>query len=150
MEFMGTDGNQVRVELAYAFEGLFAEPLHCVGVEEQAVASANCAQLGDRLDRSDFVIGGHNRNQDGVRSNRLFQGINQHQTGSIYRQVGSFKTFLFCQIFDAVKDGVVLDGGCDNVPAFRLQEPGDAENGQIGALGSAAGENNLTGFTLEY
>src|SRR6266550_809630 len=59
MELVGTDGNEVGVELLHFDEWLFAEPLDRVGVEQDTVLSADCAQLGYRLDCADFVVCGH-------------------------------------------------------------------------------------------
>ena len=41
---------------------------------------------------------------------------------------------------------MMFDGGGDDVPALGLQEAGGAEDGQVGALGAAAGEDDFAGF----
>ena len=59
MKFVATNGNEVSVELIHFREGLFSEPLNRIGVEQGTVLSADCAQLGHRLDRADFIVCGH-------------------------------------------------------------------------------------------
>ena len=49
--------------------------LNRVGVKEYAVLPANLADLGDRLNGADLVVGGHDRDEAGVLADGGFQFI---------------------------------------------------------------------------
>ncbi len=45
-------------------ERYLADRLGGIGVENDAALVAEPADLGDRIDRTDFIVGGHDRDQD--------------------------------------------------------------------------------------
>ena len=58
--------NEVGVELVDVGERQLAESLDGIAVEENPALPAECSDLGDRLDGSDLVVRGHDRNQHRV------------------------------------------------------------------------------------
>ena len=62
VKFMPAYRNQVGVKLMNAFKRLLAKPLHSIGVKKNAPLLADRPQLGDRLDGTGLIIGGHHRN----------------------------------------------------------------------------------------
>ena len=113
VKLVRADGNQIRVELADAFNWLLAEPLHRVGVKNNAALPADHAEFGDGLDCADFIVRRHHRYQNRVRADRPFQIVRRNPSVRIHRQPCDFKAFLFFEVVKAVKHRVVLNGRSD-------------------------------------
>lgn len=73
VKLVSANGNHIGIELVNVFKRLLAEPLDSVGVEENAPFLTQSAQLGNRLNGADFIISGHDRNENGVGSERAFK-----------------------------------------------------------------------------
>ena len=136
-------GHAQHVDLHGLYVDLHAaDGLHRVGVEEHAVLLADRGQLGDGLDGADLVVGGHDGHQRGVRADGCVQLLGGHKAVLVHRQVGHLEALLL-QLRAGVQDGVVLDGGCDDVAALLQVLIGRAAHRPVVGLGAAAGEVDL-------
>ena len=59
VEFVRTDRNQVRVELADGCKRFLAQPLDCIRVKNNSTLPANRAEFSNRLNRADFIVRRH-------------------------------------------------------------------------------------------
>ena len=84
-----------------------SDRLHRVGVKQNAVLMADRADLRNRLNGADLVVGGHDRNKAGVLADRGFQLIQADDAVFVNRQKRDFKAVLF-QLVQRVQDGVVF------------------------------------------
>ena len=57
------DGRHVHLQIVDVERNL-ADRLHGVGVEQDALLLRDRADLGDRLNHADLVVGGHDRDED--------------------------------------------------------------------------------------
>ena len=149
MEFVGADRDKVGVELMNVCKRLFAKPLDGVGVEDCALLTAKCTQLTHWLDRTDLVVGGHDRDEDGVRAQCLLQCCHTDSAFAVHREPCDLKTFFFRQILEALKCGMVLNCGRNEVPAPVLEQACGAQDRQIIALGAAAGKDDFARSAAE-
>lgn len=123
-----------------------------VGVDDDAGVSlaGNVGGLGDGLDGADFVVGGHDGDDDGFGADGLGEGIERDGAFAVDGEVGGAKAFAL-ELSDGVEDGVVLDGGGDDVvpaAAGALRE-GGAPDGCVIGFGAAGGEDDLAGRSSE-
>src|SRR5258708_11562885 len=81
------DGHQVDVVLDHVHRN-FTNRLHAVGVEQHAFALGQLADLGDRLQHADFVVGVHDADQDGLVRDGFSQHFEIDQTVGLHRQIG--------------------------------------------------------------
>jgi hypothetical protein len=98
--------------------------------------------LGDRLDRADFVVGEHHADQDRLGRNRRLDFVRVDAAVAIHRHLDDLEAELL-EVPDRVTDGVVLDGGGDDPMAASLACPGGALESQVVGLGAAGGEDDL-------
>ena len=103
-------------------ERYLADRLGGVGVENDAAFVAEPADLGDRIDRADFVVGGHDRYQDRPIGESV--GDRLGRDPSIF-VAGNDRDLpaLPCQPFDRVKDRLVLGDGRHQVVAPTRAAP---------------------------
>ena len=94
-----------------------SESLHSIGVEKDSMLFCDGADLFDGLNGSDLVVGEHDGDQDGIRTDSLLQLVEFYNTVLIHIQVGDLKT-AFLQILAGMKDSVMLDLACDDVFSF--------------------------------
>ena len=85
--------------------------LNGIGMQINAGFPGNLAYLLNRLNRADFVIGVHHRDEYGFFGNGLLNYPGQPNR-IIYQEVNSVKTHCL-QEFTRLQDGMVLDGGCN-------------------------------------
>ena len=115
------------------------------------MGASNLADLGNGLDGTDFVVGVHDADHGRTGANCLFYVAWIHHAISVHGNVGDFKSELHFQLLCCVADGVMFDGGGDNVvllgPVAALK--GHAAQSQVVALGATTGENHLVGRTIQ-
>ena len=96
--------------------GHLAKGLHGVCMEEDAMLPGNPADFRYRLNGADFIVGKHNRNQDGGGADGFFQFIQLHNPKLIHIQIRHLKPLLL-QPLAGVQHGMVLNlAGDDVVP----------------------------------
>ena len=150
MKLVGADRDEVGVELPNRRERELAEDLHGIGVKNHAARTTQRPDRRDRLERAEFVVGGHDRDERRVGAQGAFDGAQGHLPGGIHRQVGDREPLVPLQILKTLQHRVVLDGRGDQVVALGAQMPGGAEDREVVALGAAAGENHLARLGPEH
>src|ERR1700730_6599992 len=113
-----------------------------IGVQQDAVFTSDLADLGERLDSADLIVGVHDRHKYCPgRDCRRDIGRVDKPIG-FDRDDGYLKAF-FGEVLAAGEDGLVLDGGGNDVEAFALKRAGDAGDGKVVGFGSAGGEHDF-------
>ena len=129
--------------------GNVSDRLNGVGVEEHTSLPGDGGDLGDGLDGADLVIGGHDGDEDGVGADGRLYRLRVHTAQGIHRQVGDRKALGLFQVLQGVQDGVMLNGGGDDVPALAAPELGHGLEGPVVALRPAGGEEDLLGLCVQ-
>src|SRR5262245_45032354 len=107
MHLMGADGHQICIELVDIFKRFFTEPLDSVSVEQDPTLSTEASQFGNGLDRPDFIVGCHDRHQNCVRTDCLFEVLHRHDPFMIYWEVCYFEALPLGKVRTAMENGVV-------------------------------------------
>ena len=118
VKLVRTEGNKISVELVYPIKGFLGKPLHRVRMKQDAAFPAKRANLCDRLDGSNLVVGRHDRDQNRILAQRGANRVNADSTFRIDRQVSHIEAFFMEKVFARMQDSVVLDGGRDDMPAL--------------------------------
>ena len=92
--------------------------LHRVGVEEHTTLAADLADLSDRLDGPDLVVGKHDRHQTGVFADRFCHLLRRDNAVCVHIQQRDLKAALL-QFVEGVEHRVVLKR-CGNDVAFSF------------------------------
>ena len=149
VKFVRAHGNEVGIELRDVRERLLAEPLHGVRVKDDSAFTADCAQLGDGLQRANFIVRRHDGHERGVLADGALQSVRCHAALAIHRQARDGETLFFFEVIKAMQHGVMFHGGSDEMLAFVRQHPRRAEDGQVVCLRASAGEDDFTGLCAE-
>ena len=76
---------------ALTSKGILPSALHRVAVEEHARSLAHRADLGDRLDHADLVVGGHDRDEDRLVGDGRLAVVQIDQAVGLRRQIGDLE-----------------------------------------------------------
>ena len=148
MEFMAGEGQHIDVLLLH-IDVEVAGGLHGVGVEQDTLFMAHGADLGDGQDGADLVIGVHDGHQAGVGPDGVSHLLGGDGAGGAHRQQLHLKALLL-QLFQGVENGVVLEGGGDDVLlALALTDAGGGDQSLIVGLAAAGGKGDLTGCAAQ-
>ena len=137
------DRHEVDVLLDHV-DGDFADGLGRVGVEDYAALVTELADFGDGLDDADFVVGEHDRDQDGLVVHGALEVFEIDEAVFLHRHV-SDAVAVFLQALAGVEHGFVLGDRGDDVVALLAVHFGDALDGEVVALGGAGGEDHFLG-----
>ena len=143
-ELVAGQGEQVHVPRLHIHRDV-AHRLDGVGVEEHLVGLGDGADLSNGLNGADLIVGGHDRDEDGVGADGRLHGGGVHPALPVHRQVGHLIALLLHPL-GGVENGVVLDGGGDDVAGlFTLEghQLGHPTQGPVVRLGAAGGKINL-------
>ncbi len=138
---MGGEREQVDV-LCLHIDRNIADCLHRISMEVYLVLPGDCTEFRDRFNRSDLIVGIHNRDQDCLVRDRLFQIRRINKPVLVNREVRDFKAFLFKKLA-GMEHRMVLDLRCDDMVAplpVRKRHPLDRP---VVRLAPAGGEINL-------
>lgn len=91
----------------------FTDGLHGISVEKSAGIMSDLGQRSQRLNGTDFIAGGHNRNQRRLAVDVFLKAFFRHETVFIHRQINDFKAAAL-QIMAGVEHGRMLNHGCNN------------------------------------
>ena len=143
-------GNTHRREpAAREVDGDVTGGLHGVGMDGNAELDTQRRDLAHRLDRPDFVVGPHHRDQCRLRCVLLEFGTHvrdRHRTVGVDRDHDEFGVVVVGQPLRGVEHGVMLDGGHHESTTLRVSTPAcpvDALDRQVVGLGAAAGEDHF-------
>lgn len=96
----------------------------------------------DRLNRADFVIGVHHRDQDGVIPDRASNRISVHYT--VHSNANPRHVDAFVLEFAArLENSRMLNRSCHNVDWPAAKPPYDTENREVIRFGPAAGKDQF-------
>ena len=84
VHLVGGHRGQVDLQLVHVERNL-ADGLHGVGVEENALLLRDRADLGDRLNHADLVVGGHDRDEDRLVGDRVAEIVEIDQAVLLHR-----------------------------------------------------------------
>ena len=103
---------------------------------------AQRADLADRLQHADLVVGGHDGDQDRLVIHGALQIVEIDAAVLLHRQIGHAEAVLL-QPLAGVEHGLVLGRLGDDVVALLAIHLGDALDGKVVALGGAGGEDDF-------
>src|SRR5580700_404911 len=138
IHLMGGDRHHVDVLLVHVDRNL-SDRLRGVGVENYAALATELADFRNGLHYSDFVIRGHNADQDGFVIHGALQFLEINQTVFLYGKISNAIAVLF-QALAGVEHGLVLGDRSDDVVALFAVHLGHAFDGEVIAFGGARGE----------
>ncbi len=147
MELVAGQRQQIAADGTHV-HGDCTDGLHCVRVEQHMVRMGDLGDFLNGFDGADFVVGGHDGNQDGFVGNGRFHIGWIDQAVRVHGHIGDFKPLLF-QPFAGVQDGVVLDGGGDDVVALLAVGKGHALERPVIAFAAAGGEVHFFGVAVQ-
>ncbi len=116
--------------------------LRGIDVEQHAARAGQFTDGGDVVDRADFVVHVHQRDQDGVVAQRRLDLGRGDDAVFAWLEVGDFETFTL-ELASGIQDRLVLDLGGDDVLALGLIEVRNAFQGEVVGLGGTAGPDDL-------
>ena len=112
------------------------------------MAAHDRGDLGDRLDRPDFVVGVHHRHEDGLVRDRRLDGVRIDAAVAIDRQLDDLEAELL-EIAQRVLDSVMLDGRRHDLVATRPTRPRGPFQREVVRLRAAAREDDLARLGAE-
>ena len=143
VHFVRRDGHQVDIHLVHVDRNL-ADCLGSVGVEDHAALATELPDFRDRLYYTNFVVGGHDRHQDGLVIHDALEFFEIDQAVFLDRHVGDAVAVLL-QPLASVEHGLVLGDGRDDVVAFFPVHLGHALDSEVVAFSRARSEDDFFG-----
>ena len=143
---MGVERSKVEPK-SFNVERNLPERLDCVAVHQCAVLMGEADRGGERLDGADLVVGGLDGEQQRVVPKGRCKRIQIDHAVPLHRSDGELES-TFRQMPARFEYGGVFNPERDDAPArlaALLGRGGDAQDGQIVALGGAAREDDLLG-----
>ena len=118
--------------------------LHAVRVEHDAVRAADLAERADGLYSTYLVVRRHNRRENRVGADGLFELLRRHHAAPVDGQYGVLEAHL-SEPLDRIENRVVLYRARDYVVPFAAlaQRPRRALNREVVGLAARAGENYI-------
>ena len=113
VELVRGEGEHVDA-LRLDVNGNMARRLHRIGVEEHASLAADPADLGDRKDRTDLIVGVHDGDKAGILADGVLHLLRRDRTGGADGQKLD-REALFFKLFERVQHGVMLKGRRNDV-----------------------------------
>jgi len=141
IQFVSGDGHDIEVHFVYVDWNL-ANCLHRVGMENHTALAAQLADFRDRLQHANLIVGCHDRDQNRLVVHCPLQVVEIDQPILPQRQIGHAEA-EFLQMLAGVKHRLMFGGRGDNVVALLAVHLGHALDGEVVALGSARGEDDL-------
>ena len=139
VQFVSGDREQVAAETFY-FDWHLPCRLYRVGVKINVGFGGDLANLLDGLQDAGFVVRHHDGDELGVRAQGAADVVGINQAAAIHGDVGDFASHRF-QMLAGVQHRMMLDGRTDYV----VSGTGQARDGEVIALGAAAGEDDFRG-----
>ena len=111
-------------------------------MEQDSVLFRNPANLCNGLDRADFIVRRHDRDQDRLRPDSRLQLLRADESVLIHIQISHLKTILF-QILAGMQNRMMLDLGSNDVIALVPISLRRSLQGPVVRLGSASSKIDL-------
>ncbi len=123
-------------------DGNLAHRLHCIGVEDDALLMAELADFADGLQDTDFVVGGHDGDEDGLVIHGALQVFDVDEAIGLHGQIGDAVAVLL-KALAGVEHSLVLSDLGDDVVAALAVHFRDALDGEVVAFCRARREDDL-------
>ena len=124
-------------------ERTFSKCLNSIGMEENPSLAAYCGKLCDGLNRPGFVIGVHHRHKRGLRANRPPEGKRIHGPRTVHGKNAHLEALKMFEILESMKNGMVLDGRCDEVLSAGSVGARETNDAKVARLRPTSGENDF-------
>jgi hypothetical protein len=141
IHIIGGDGQKVNATLVDE-ERNPTDGANGIDVQGHPAPATYPPDLADRLDRADFSIGRHDRDESRVRSDRPGDGRGINPPFGVHPEVRNRVPTLL-QISTGVQHGEVLDGGGHDVTSWCVLRR--ASDGEVVGLSGARGEDDASG-----
>ena len=106
-------GDRKKIELqGFDVDGNFSGGLHGIGVEVDVGFRGDLADLRERLDSAEFVVGVHHGDENGFGAEDAAEFVEIDQALAIDRKIGDGNA-LFFERLAGIQNGFVFDGGGD-------------------------------------
>ncbi len=144
--------NLVRRDRREVDAGLFhidrhlADRLDGVAMKDDALFLGDLADLGNRMNRADLVVGPHDRDEHGLVGDRAAHRVGIDHPVLVDRQIGDRRLARPLERAATVEHRLMLGDASDDVVALVLVKLDDALDCKVVGLGGAAGENNFLGL----
>src|SRR5262249_52574603 len=136
-------GNRRHVDFQLVdVERYFADSLNGIGMKEHTAFLRDRADLRDRLDDANLVVGGHDRDEDGLVGDRVANVVDVYQSVFLDREIG-YSTALFLEPLAGVDHRLVLGHTGDDVVTFLAIHVDHAFDGEVVRFRGAAGKDDL-------
>src|SRR3954454_5422415 len=113
VKLMASNREQIDAELVDA-RWNFSDRLCCVGMEQNLMLARDHTDFRDRLDRTDFIVGMHDADENGAICNRTAHCIRIDSARAISRQISHPRAHLLQELARS-ENGRMLDPGRDDV-----------------------------------
>ena len=148
VELVGGQGQHIDM-LGLHVNVKMARRLHRVGVEQHALFLTHSADLRNRHDGTDLVVGVHDGHKAGVLPDGIRHLLRRNGAGGAYIQQLHLIALVF-QLFQRMQHGVMLKScGNDVLLPFPRADAGSGNNGLIVGLAAAGGKGDLTGLAAK-
>ena len=144
---MARNGKEIDAKL-FDVERNFSGGLNGIGVEIDVALRGEFSDLRERLNGAEFVVGVHDGDKSGVRTNRFFDLVDGDDAIAADGEIGDSNAFFF-EGLASVQNGFVFNIGGNDVLGGSCSGANDAEDGVIVRFGTAAGEDNFLGAGAE-
>src|ERR1700675_3542366 len=116
VNFVARDSEKIDVVFLHVHRN-FADSLHAVDGKENAVFLGDLADLCDRVDYANFVVGVHDGDENGFGRNRFAHVFRINAAVFVHRQISYFVA-VFLKALAGVQHGLVFNGLGDDVVAL--------------------------------
>ena len=141
VQLMGAGAEHIDLILVHV-DGELSIGLHRIRMEQDPMLLRDPADLLYRLDGSDLVIGKHDGNENGIRTDGPLQLVQLQDAVLVHAHICDLKS-SFLQIFAGVKHRVMLNGGGDDMLSLLRISLGSCLDGPVVALRSPRGKIDL-------
>ncbi len=141
VHFVRAERHQIDVVVEHVHRNL-ARRLCAVGMQQHAALSRDPADLANRLQHPDFVVGVHDADQHCLVGDGGAQLIQIHQAVLLHRQIRHARAMFF-QTLAGIENRLVFGRGGDDVVALFRIHLSDTLERQIIRFRRATRENNF-------
>ena len=134
-------GSEVHVHVVHVERNLSGS-LNRIRVEEHAALARDLPDFLDVLNHADFVVRGHDRNQDRLVGDRVAQIVEIDEALVVDRQERDAEAFLL-EMLAGIENRLVFGDARDDVIALFAIHPGHTLDGQVVGFGRAAREDDF-------
>ena len=118
-------------------------------MKQDALFLGDLADLLDRVDRADLVVGQHDRNQDGFVRDRVPHVVRADHAALVHREIGDLEALPGLQGLGGIQHSPVLGRVRDDMVSLFVIHLHDALERQIVRFRGPAGEHDFFGVGMD-